>query len=71
MITNSPGKENHTPPRQTRSAKKRIVALVDEDSVDYVPIQKPDSVKKVKLTDHQKEIFLAPRLGTFSAIFWV
>ncbi|PAV79313.1 hypothetical protein WR25_17029 [Diploscapter pachys] len=49
------------PVRTTRrSSVKRPVALVDEDSVDYVPITSKNTGsarKKAKLTEHQKEKF--------------
>ncbi|KIH60534.1 hypothetical protein ANCDUO_09217 [Ancylostoma duodenale] len=52
-----------TPTRYCTPGTKRrnFVSLLDEDSVDYVPIASSDSAKKMKLTDRQKEIFSEKR----------
>ncbi|EPB70965.1 hypothetical protein ANCCEY_09949 [Ancylostoma ceylanicum] len=52
-------KNQLTPVRYATAGTKRrnYVSLLDEDSVDYVPIPSTDSAKKMKLTDRQKEIF--------------
>lgn len=38
------------------------MGLLDEDSIDYVPIVSSESAKKMKLTDRQREIFSEKRL---------
>ncbi|EYC42095.1 hypothetical protein Y032_0543g3221 [Ancylostoma ceylanicum] len=56
-------KNQLTPVRYATAGTKRrnYVSLLDEDSVDYVPIPSTDSAKKMKLTDRQKEIFSEKR----------
>ncbi|VDO24089.1 unnamed protein product [Haemonchus placei] len=56
--------EEITPSRQiaTPRTKRRIRGgLLDEDSVDYVPIASSESAKKMKLTDRQREMFSEKR----------
>ncbi|KAL6737161.1 hypothetical protein Aduo_010830 [Ancylostoma duodenale] len=63
-VQNPEPKENQpTPTRYCTPGTKRrnFVSLLDEDSVDYVPIASSDSAKKMKLTDRQKEIFSEKR----------
>ncbi|KAK5973777.1 hypothetical protein GCK32_001033 [Trichostrongylus colubriformis] len=60
----SPKAEQVTPSRQaaTPRIKRRVCAgLLDEDSVDYVPVVSSESAKKMKLTDRQREIFSEKR----------
>ncbi|CAJ0603706.1 unnamed protein product [Cylicocyclus nassatus] len=51
-----------SPSLQTSATKRRkFIGLLEEDSVDYVPIGTSDSAKKMKLTERQKEVFSAKR----------
>ncbi|KAK6752337.1 hypothetical protein RB195_003638 [Necator americanus] len=52
-----------TPTRDStpRTKRRNFVGLLEEDSVDYVPIAPSESAKKMKLTDRQKEIFSEKR----------
>ncbi|KJH48913.1 hypothetical protein DICVIV_04942 [Dictyocaulus viviparus] len=51
-----------TPRRRSTSLTKKscLIGLLDDDSVEYVPVS-TDSGKKMKLTDHQREIFSEKR----------
>ncbi|RCN46362.1 hypothetical protein ANCCAN_07656 [Ancylostoma caninum] len=63
-LQNSEPKKNQSTPIRygTPGSKRRnYVSLLDEDSVDYVPIASTDSAKKMKLTDRQKEMFSEKR----------
>uniref|UniRef100_A0A7I4YPC4 Rif1_N domain-containing protein n=1 Tax=Haemonchus contortus TaxID=6289 RepID=A0A7I4YPC4_HAECO len=56
--------EEITPSRQVatpRTKRRMRGGLLDEDSVDYVPIASSESAKKMKLTDRQREMFSEKR----------
>ncbi|WKY08598.1 hypothetical protein Q1695_007827 [Nippostrongylus brasiliensis] len=60
----TPKPEEKTPSRRgptPRTKRKMCLGLLDEDSVDYVPIVSSESAKKMKLTDRQREIFSEKR----------
>ncbi|CAI4229596.1 unnamed protein product [Auanema sp. JU1783] len=46
--------------KKTPTASKRVMAIFDDDSTDYVPIASSAS-KKIKLTEHQKEMFTSTK----------
>ncbi|VDP09687.1 unnamed protein product [Heligmosomoides polygyrus] len=60
----SPKSEELTPLRcapTPRTKRRMCMGLLDEDSIDYVPIVSSESAKKMKLTDRQREIFSEKR----------
>ncbi|KAK6055129.1 hypothetical protein COOONC_07365 [Cooperia oncophora] len=67
----TPKVEEITPSRQAatpRTKRRMYVGLLDEDSVDYVPIVSSESAKKMKLTDRQREMFSEKRSVAYSFV---